>query len=147
MIRSFRKNNDYLWIPNHFPQTDYGGRKGYNLKISNHYLPPFSASDYSRKNNNYLWSVYSKPFSACVYGGKNNNYLWILFVESKPFPANCFWREEQRLFVDSKPFSSHCLWREEQRLFVDSKPLSASDYGGKNKDYLWIPNHFRRLFM
>jgi hypothetical protein len=44
--------------------------------------------------------------------------------------------------VDSKPFSAHCLWREEYQLFVDSNPVSATVYGGKNNEYLWIPNQF-----
>ena len=41
-------------------------------------------------------------------------------------------------------FQTFCtlLWQEEQRLFVDSKPFSDCVYGGKNNNYLWIPNQF-----
>jgi hypothetical protein len=38
--------------------------------------------------------------------------------------------------VVSKPFSVLCLWWEEQRIYVDSRPFFATEYGGKNNEYI-----------
>ena len=75
-------------------------------------------------------------FRLCLWREKQR-----LFVDSKPISAHCLCPEEQ-LFANSKPISAICSWREEQRIFVASKPFSPSVYGGKNYDYLWIPNQF-----
>ena len=126
-------NNNYLWIPNHFLLVFMAGR---TMNICGF-----------QTNFRRLFFTGTTPFSAHSICGKSifwklrlaDNTKVFLWIPNK-FPHTVL-AGRTTIICGFQTFCT-LLWQEEQRLFVDSKPFSDCVYGGKNNNYLWIPNQF-----